>query len=66
MSHTETILAQHPYLAILTSIFGFFMPFITTMIPVLQIIVLVLSIWLTVLTIEAKLKERKHKRRKHD
>jgi len=66
MSHSETILAQHPYIAIFTSFFGFLTPFITGIIPVLQFIVLLLSLWLTVLTIEAKLKERKHKRKKHD
>jgi len=66
MSHSETILAQHPYIGIFSGVLGFVTPFIPTIIPILQVIVLLLSIWVTVLTIEAKLKERKHKRRKHD
>jgi hypothetical protein len=68
MSHTEYILAQHPYIAIFTSLFGFLTPFITSMLPILQFIVLILSIWLTIMTIDAKFKEAKHRKRrnKHD
>lgn len=66
MSNTETVLAQHPYIAILTSVFGFVTPFITSILPIFQLIVLILSIWLTVLTIEAKLKERNTKKKRHE
>lgn len=64
MSQTEIALAQHPYLAILTSITGFLLSFLGSIVPVLQVAVLVASLVLTCLTIEAKWKERKLKGRK--
>ncbi len=66
MSQTELALAQHPYLAILTSITGFLLSFLSSIVPVLQVAVLVASLVLTCLTIEAKWKERKLKKRKNE
>lgn len=63
MNNTENILAQHPYIGICSGVLGFVTPFIPTIIPILQVIVLLLSIWVTVLTIEGKLKERKGKKK---
>jgi hypothetical protein len=65
MSQTELALAQHPYLAIFVSIFSWFMSFIGAFIPILQVIVLIASLILTILTIEAKWKERKMKKNRH-
>ena len=39
MSQTETLLAQHPYLAILSSVLGFVLSFFSYIIPALQAIV---------------------------
>ena len=65
MSQTELALAQHPYIAIFTSLFGWILSFVGCMIPILQVIVLIASLVLTLLTIEAKWKERKLRHRKH-
>lgn len=67
MSHTELVLAQHPYLAIFGSLISWLLSFVSGCVPILQAAVLIASLVLTVLTIEAKLKERKIKsRKKHE
>lgn len=61
MSQTELALAQHPYLAIFGSITSWILSFISGCVPILQAAVLIASLILTGLTIEAKWKERKLK-----
>lgn len=64
MSQTEIILANHPYLAIFSSIISWVLSFISGCVPILQVAVLIASLILTALTIEAKWKERKLKNKK--
>lgn len=69
MSQTELALAQHPYLAIFGSLASWLVSFISGCVPILQAAVLIASLALTILTIEAKWKERKlkkHKRNGHE
>ncbi len=65
MSQTELVLAQHPYLAIFGSVVSWLLSFIDGCVPILQAAVLIASLILTILTIEAKWKERKLKKNKH-
>lgn len=66
MSQTELALAQHPYLAIFGSLISWLLSFISGCVPLLQAAVLIASLVLTILTIEAKWKERKIKKSKKE
>lgn len=61
MSHSEIALANHPTIGIIATIIGFVTPFISAVLPVIQLCVAVVGLVIGILTIEAKLKERKIK-----
>jgi hypothetical protein len=65
MSTTEQALANHPFLAIFSSLFSGILSFVGGCVPILQAILLIASLVLTIITIEAKLKERKINRDKY-
>jgi preprotein translocase subunit SecG len=62
MSDTELALAHHSWFGFSASLIGFVTSFLTAVTPILQVLVLVVSLAIGVLTIEAKLKERKLKK----
>lgn len=64
MTTTETLLAARPSIGILASIIGFITPFIGAVLPVVQLLVAIVGLVIGLLTIEAKLKDRKYKKNK--
>ena len=64
MTSSEPLLAQHPSIGFISTLIGFITPFISSVIPVVQLLVAIVGLVIGLLTIEAKLKERKIKNRK--
>ena len=64
MTSSEALLAQHPSIGFISTLIGFITPFISSVIPVVQLLVAIVGLVIGLLTIEAKLKERKIKNRK--
>ena len=62
MSTSETVFANHPSIGFIASIMGILTPFITSILPVFQLLLVTGSLIICLLTIEAKVKERKIKR----
>jgi len=71
MSQTELALANNTWFGLTATIIGFFTPFISSLLPTVQFLVACSGLVIGLLTIEAKWKERKLRRRrdrskKHD
>lgn len=64
MTSSEALLAQHPSIGFISTLIGFITPFISSVLPVVQLLVAIVGLAIGLLTIEAKLKERKIKNRK--
>lgn len=64
MSHSEIALAQHPYIGFIACLISFITPFIGAVLPIVQLGVALVGLIIGVLTIEAKLKERKIRKNK--
>ena len=64
MTSSEALLAQHPSIGFISTLIGFITPFISSVLPVVQLLVAIVGLVIGLLTIEAKLKERKIKNRK--
>lgn len=64
MSTTEMTLAHTPTIGIASTIIGFIAPFICSLLPIVQLLVALVGLAIGVLTIEAKLKERKLNKKK--
>lgn len=60
MNSTENFLAHHPIIGFVSTLIGFIAPFIDGIIPVLQLLTLIVGLGIGLLTLEAKLKERKN------
>lgn len=64
MTSSEALLAKHPSIGFISTLIGFITPFISSVLPVVQLLVAIVGLVIGLLTIEAKLKERKKKNRK--
>ena len=62
MSTTEYTLAHNPIIGFVCTVIGFITPFISAILPIVQLLVAVVGLAIGLLTIEAKLKERKIRR----
>ena len=65
MSQTELALAQHPYLGFISSLMSAMLPFLMgSVMPLMQLAGVMIGLFIGVLTLESKWKERKLKARK--
>lgn len=60
MNNTENFLAHNPIVGFISTLVGFIAPFIDGIIPILQLLTLIVGLGIGVLTLEAKIKERKN------
>ena len=60
MNNTESFLAHNPVIGFISTIIGFVAPFIDALMPILQLGTLIVGLAIGLLTLEAKLKERKN------
>lgn len=65
MSNLESSLAQNPWFGFIATIFGALMPFISSVLPIFQLMAVIVGLGIGLLTFEAKWKERKIRKRKN-
>ena len=66
MENVETYLGQHPILAVISGISSFVIGLFDFLNPILQTLTLIGSLFIIILTIESKLKERNEKGKKRN
>ena len=64
MSDTKMTLAQNPMIGFIATIIGFITPFITAIVPIVQLLVAIVGLIISLLTVEAKWKERQLNKKK--